>query len=183
MLVPGTSKAFLITSTFFSFSIVWPWQLWVFFAVVLPLCILAILFHFILAYRMRVLVMKLVEVSVAFGFYFAPLIGSPYFHPHHWYVGWLAGMHFNFDKWWSRACMAFMWGAYINGIAVYGRDPVLTCEYAYFLTIDQSCPYVNCYIEGLANPPNATDTKSNHTAVKPMVPPDWRNCSADSYHG
>jgi hypothetical protein len=54
------------------------------------------------AYQTRVLVMKLVEVSVAFGFYLAPLIGSPYFHPHHWYRGWLAGMHFNFDKWWSR---------------------------------------------------------------------------------
>jgi hypothetical protein len=82
------------------------------------------------------------------------------------------------------ACMAFMWGAYINGIAVYGRDPVLTCEYAYFLTVDQACPYVNCYIEGLANPPNATNPDdTNKTAVKSMIPPDWRNCSVDSYHG
>jgi hypothetical protein len=80
--------------------------------------------------------------------------------------------------------MAFMWGAYINGIAVYGRDPVLTCEYAYFLTVDQACPYVNCYIEGLANPPNATNPDdTNKTAVKSMIPPDWRNCSVDSYHG
>jgi hypothetical protein len=176
------SKAFLITSTFFSFSIVWPWQLWVFFAVVLPVCISVIIFHIVRAYRTRVWVMKLVEVSVALCFYFAPLVRSPYFHAHHWYVGWLVGMHFNFDKWWSRACMAFMWGAYINGIAVYGRDPVLTCEYAYFLTIDQSCPYVDCFLEALTNAPNATHNTNYITGVKPMNPSDWRNCSADGYH-
>lgn len=71
-------------------------------------------------------------------------------------------------------------GMYINGIAVYGRDPILTCEYAYFLTIDNSCPYINCYLEALAdmeqNPQNATHV------VQEMDPVDWRNCSATGYH-
>ena len=70
--------------------------------------------------------------------------------------------------------MAWCWGIYVNGIAVYGRDPVLTCEYAYFLTIDNRCPYISCYLEGLAD--------VNNTDVKEMVPVDWRNCSAtDDY--
>jgi hypothetical protein len=170
-------QEYLTTSTCFSFSLVWPWQLWVFFAVVLPVCISVVIFHILRAYRTRVWVMKLVEVSVALLFYFAPLVGSPYFHAHHWYVGWLVGMHCNFDVWWSRACMAFLWGSYINGIAVYGRDPVLTCKYAYFLTVDQNCPYVNCFLEALANSPTATHD------TPPMNPSDWRNCSADGYHG
>jgi hypothetical protein len=71
-------------------------------------------------------------------------------------------------------------GMYINGIAVYGRDPVLTCEYAYFLTIDNRCPYINCYLEALEDmaqhPQNATHV------VEEMDPVDWRNCSATGYH-
>jgi hypothetical protein len=92
-------------------------------------------------------------------------------------------MHFNFDVWWSRAVLAWCWGCYINGIAVYGRDPVLTCGYAYFLSVDQRCPYVSCYLQALAHPTYHNDT-SNHTVVdvKPMVRPDWRNCSADAFH-
>eukprot|EP00532_Pseudo-nitzschia_australis_P015939 CAMPEP_0168255924 /NCGR_PEP_ID=MMETSP0141_2-20121125/5529_1 /TAXON_ID=44445 /ORGANISM="Pseudo-nitzschia australis, Strain 10249 10 AB" /LENGTH=96 /DNA_ID=CAMNT_0008192487 /DNA_START=194 /DNA_END=481 /DNA_ORIENTATION=+ len=66
---------------------------------------------------------------------------------------------------WSRLAMAWCWGMYVNGIAVYGRDPVLTCEYAYFLTIDNRCPYISCYLEGLAD--------VNNTSVKEMVPVDW----------
>ena len=76
---------------------------------------------------------------------------------------------------WSRLAMAWCWGMYVNGIAVYGRDPVLTCEYAYFLTLDNRCPYISCYLEGLAD--------KNNTKVKEMAPVDWRNCSAtDDYH-
>ena len=71
--------------------------------------------------------------------------------------------------------MAWCWGMYVNGIAVYGRDPVLTCEYSYFLTLDNRCPYISCYLEGLAD--------MNNTNITEMVPVDWRNCSAtDDYH-
>ena len=76
---------------------------------------------------------------------------------------------------WSQLAMAWCWGMYVNGIAVYGRDPVLTCEYAYFLTLDNRCPYISCYLEGLKD--------VNNTKIKEMVPVDWRNCSAtDDFH-
>ena len=78
--------------------------------------------------------------------------------------------------------MAWCWGLYINGIAAYGRDPLLTCGYAYWLSTDLRCPYVQCYLDALEDAAMQNGTVSNSTHVKPMIPPDWRNCSADSYH-
>lgn len=72
--------------------------------------------------------------------------------------------------------MAWCWGMYINGIAVYGRDPVLTCDYTYFLSLDNRCPYMACYLEALEN---KNDTISN---VTEMMAADWRNCSAAGFH-
>ena len=93
------------------------------------------------------------------------------------YAGWLIGMHCNFDRWWSRAAMAYCWGMYINGIAVYGRDPVLTCEYSMWLSTDNRCPYMKCYLDALAH-----KNETNHTDVVEMIPVDWRNCSATGFH-
>lgn len=157
----------------------WPWQLWAFVVFVVPLFIYLFLAHIIRAYRKHVLLMKLAELSACLFFFVSPVIPSAYFHMHHWFVGWLLGMHANFDVWWSRAVMAWAWGTYINGVAVYGRDPVLTCEYAYFLTVDQHCPYINCYLEAIANQHNATKNATHH--VQEMITPDWRNCSS-GYH-
>lgn len=42
-------------------------------------------------------------------FFMAPVMTSSYFHFHHWFAGWLIGMHANFDVWWSRAAMAYCW--------------------------------------------------------------------------
>jgi hypothetical protein len=67
----------------------------------------------------------------------------------------------------------------MNGIAVYGRDPVLTCEYAYFLTIDNHCPYANCYLKALEE---MKKHPQNHTDVEVMVAADWRNCSSEGFH-
>lgn len=62
---------------------------------------------------------------------------------------------------------------------VYGRDPVLTCEYAYFLTIDNHCPYANCYLEALKE---MREHPQNHTSqVIEMVPANWMNCSSEGY--
>jgi hypothetical protein len=102
------------------------------------------------------------------------------------FVGWLFGMHANFDVWWSRATMAYFFGMYVNGIAVYGRDPLLTCEYAYFVSKDQGCPvedtigmgrryiyffYVAFYFVRLCG-----------FADGDLRPSDWRNCSSKGYH-
>jgi len=160
--------------TLFQMHCIWPWELWVFALVLVVAAGGLVAAHVLKAWRDRLVVAKLMELALCVLFFMAPMITSDYFHMHHWYAGWLMGMQFNYDVWWSRLAMAWCWGMYVNGIAVYGRDPVLTCEYAYFLTIDNRCPYISCYLEGLAD--------VNNTDVKEMVPVDWRNCSAtDDY--
>lgn len=166
--------------TLYAMHCVWPWQLWMFVLVLVPTIGTVVVLHVVRAYQKNILLLKLVELFFCYCFFLAPLVGSNYFHLHHWFAGWLIGMHCNFDVWWSRATMAYCWGMYINGIAVYGRDPVLTCEYAYFLSIDNHCPYTKCYLEGLKELANKT-TETN-TTVQEMVPVDWRNCSATGYH-
>ena len=106
--------------TLYQMHCVWPWTLWVFVLVLIPSIGALVAAHVLRAYRKRVLVMKLSELSLCFFFFVAPLLPSNYFHLHHWYAGWLLGMHANFDVWWSRFAMAWCWGMYINGIAVSG---------------------------------------------------------------
>lgn len=108
--------------------------------------------------------------------------------------------------------MAWCWGMYVNGIAVYGRDPLLTCDYALFLVHDQHCP-IDIDIGGatatvttmtITNPPQQDDEGVVGTASG-LVPllgdllfqllinpggdidgisdsPDWTNCSNSGYH-
>ena len=80
--------------------------------------------------------------------------------------------------------MAYCWGMYVNGIAVYGRDPLLTCDYARFLARDQGCPA-----------PIVIEEEYTHPNLDGLIPllgeiisfvsddlPDWRNCSSSGYH-
>ena len=99
----------------------WPWGLWLFMALAVPLVLGVAVAHLVRAWRTRVVVQKCLEMVFCLTFLLLPLVTSPYFHLHHWYAGFLIGMHFNFDTWWSRAAMAWCWGGYLNGIAVYGR--------------------------------------------------------------
>ncbi|VEU42195.1 unnamed protein product [Pseudo-nitzschia multistriata] len=156
--------------TLFQMHCMWPWELWIFALALIVSAALLILLHALKAWNERILFVKLTEMGLCILFFIAPMITSNFFHMHHWYAGWLMGMHFNYDVWWSRLAMAWCWGMYVNGVAVYGRDPVMTCEYSYFLSLDNRCPYISCYLEGLAD--------ENNTEVVEMVPVDWRNCSA-----
>jgi len=150
---------------------VWPWQLWVFIVVIIiPTICLILLLHVKRAIDKNLLLIKLFEmILVLFFFLAAPMTHGSYFHFHHWFAGFFLGMHCNFNIWWSRVVMAYCWGMYINGIATYGRDPILTCEYAYFLSIDLDCPY--------------TPSDNITTTVEEIMSVDWRNCSATTgYH-
>ena len=172
-------RMFQHSFTLYEMHCKWPWQLWVFTVLVIPLIASIAFFHFEYAWRHRMIVQKCLEMIFCCTFLLFPLITSSYFHLHHWFAGFLVGMHLNYDVWWSRAAMAWCWGCYINGIAVYGRDPVLTCAYAYFMAKTQRCPFINCYLEALESPNHMDD---NNVTVTPMIPPDWRNCSSDGFH-
>ena len=174
-----TTFGFLQQSfTLYSMHCTWSWKLWLFVLVLVPLIVTLILLHVRQAVRQGVFVLKLLELILSVVLLLLPSASSPYMHLHHWFAGWLLGMHANFDIWWSRATLAWCWGLYMNGIAVYGRDPVLTCGYTLFLSQQQGCPYLDCYLDGLDQVTNDTTTPPVHE----MKPPDWRNCSADAYH-
>lgn len=133
--------------------------------------------HIQYAYYNNNMIQKFIELLLCIIFFLLPYINSPYFHMHHWYIGWLVGMHFNYtNQWWSIICMAWCYGCYINGIAVYGRDPVLTCGYALFISQDQHCPFIQCYLKALSDPEHHTG--HNNDTQTPMDIPDWRNCSS-----
>jgi hypothetical protein len=186
------------SATLFEIHCVWTWQLWVFVVLgILPVVIAVAVAHVIRAVREQRLGIQLAEIALSAAFFLAPVVSSPYFHFHHWFAGWLIGMHCNVDVWWSRAAMAWCWGMYINGIAVYGRDPVLMCEYAEFLTKDQRCPFAtSCDVS--SSFPNSSSVVEGWSGlvegwsglVSPlyadddMPPPavDWRNCSSNGYH-
>jgi len=175
----GTSFAFLRHSvTLYEMHCTWPATLWIFLGFVMVIVIAVIFLHVRHAVETQRLFSKLFEMALCVSVLLLPQLTSPYFHFHHWFAGWLVGMHCNYDVWWSRAAMAWCWGCYINGIAVYGRDPVLTCGYAFYVSNSLRCPYMECYWEGI----NTLDNETTQTEVEPMVPPDWRNCSADTYH-
>lgn len=139
------------SATLYQMHCIWPWQLWIFVILfLLPVSVFVIVAHVRYACNRNnnnnasngnQLLLKIFEICICGIFFLAPVISSPYFHFHHWFAGWFIGMHCNYNTWWSRATMAWCWGMYINGIAVYGRDPVLTCDYAQFLTIDNRCPF------------------------------------------
>jgi len=147
----------------------WPWELWIFGVAVVFLGTLLVLLHIHQLWKQDRLVVKIVEIVVSLGLFVFPQCTNPSFHFHHWFAGWLLGMHANLDTWWSRATMAWCWGQYINGIAVYGRDPTLTCAYGYFVGVDQGCSFLDCYVQ--SNP------ETNVTEYRPLLQPDWRNCT------
>jgi hypothetical protein len=176
-----TTMPFLQHSvTLYDMHCYWPVALWIFVAILIPLIMTVIIWHVIYIVKQGRLVMKLVEMSLTICLFLLPNMASPHFHFHHWFAGWLLGMHCNLDTWWSRATMAWCWGQYVNGIAVYGRDPLLTCGYSYYLSSQAlTCPYLQCYYDEQRRAHNMTILLPNMTTedIPPIPVPDWRHCT------
>jgi hypothetical protein len=160
--------------TMFEIFCTWPWELFLFVGVIVPLFCVTAVKHVQYAVEARQLCMKLLEISLTALFFLLPQISHPNFHLHHWYVGWLIGMHCNFDTWWSRATMAWYWGLYVNGIAVYGRDPLQTCDYAFYISRDTHCSFLKCFVHNQTSGPH----NETHTVYNVPDELDWRNCSS-----
>lgn len=159
--------------TLFEVFCTWPWQLFAFVAVIVPLFCAVVFKHVQYALQVGQLGMKVLEIALCALIFLLPQVSHPNFHLHHWYVGWLIGMHCNFDTWWSRATMAWYWGLYVNGIAVYGRDPLQTCDYAFYISRDTHCSFLSCFVHKVVGPHNET-----HTVYNEPHELDWRNCSS-----
>lgn len=145
----------------------WTWQFW---AVILcgafPCIVGLITLHLVHAAKQQVLLQKFLELLIAFLIFFAPYITSSFFHLHHWYYAWALGMHANAkDVWWSRLTMSTLFGVYLNGIAIFGRDPVMTCAVTLYQSQNQQCPYLG-------------DENYTLDALSSLNEPNWHNCSA-----
>ncbi|KAL7552118.1 hypothetical protein ACHAWF_015330 [Thalassiosira exigua] len=122
-------------------------------------------------HRRKVLISRIFEATTLLCLFILPFATDNSFHLHHWYAMWLIGMQSNAPEWWARAFQAYCLGSYLNGIAVYGRDPVLGCEYAFYRSTDISCEFMQCFKKEV--PSNQTETE-----YKAFVPSDWRTCNS-----
>mmetsp|Transcript_8736 Transcript_8736/g.10086 ORF Transcript_8736/g.10086 Transcript_8736/m.10086 type:complete len:381 (-) Transcript_8736:43-1185(-) len=173
ILYPSWSTADLsfLRHSFSTFDIVcnWPWQLFIYCIFVAVLGVIVITWHLKGFYQEGRLFSQLLEILFTFFVFILPIMCHPNFHLHHWYIARTGGMHFNLHDNFSQAVQAFFWGQYINGVAVWGRDPVLTCAYAYYVSTDIDCAYMRCNVD------YSTNTTTDYV---PFVEPDWHNCSA-----
>lgn len=112
-----------------------------------------------------------VELIVILCIFVLPVCFQSGFHIHHWYYMWLLAIGCRLPTLLSRGTQAFLIGGYINGIAVYGRDPVLACEAAYDSSYSQQCKFLmQCTWNTATGPERPT-----------YVGPDWRTCAAGDY--
>lgn len=176
MIYPSWSEANLwfLRHSFSTYEIIctWPWQLYIYCIVVATLSFMLVKIHVRGQLRDGKLVSNLVEILLSILVFIVPIMSHPNFHLHHYYVARIIGMHLNSSDRMSQAAQAFFWGQFVNGIAAWGRDPVLTCAYAYYVSTDINCSYMSCYLD------TSNATNNNSTSYKPFVQPDWHNCSA-----
>jgi uncharacterized protein (DUF697 family) len=152
--------------TSYEMHCLWGWQMWALIALgALPLFGGVVGAHFVYAFRQGLGMRKLVELVLSLMIFLMPYASSSFFHLHHWYYAWLFGMHANLNIWWSRLTMGILWGIYINGIAIFGRDPIMTCAVTLYQSQNQQCPYV--------------DSSEDYTleALSANFATDWLNCS------
>jgi hypothetical protein len=125
----------------------WTWQMWTLALLgVVPLILGIAGAHILAAYRQGTVIQKLIELAASFVVFLLPYMGSAFFHLHHWYYGWLIALHCNVDAWWSRLCRSVFFGIYINGVAIFGRDPIMTCALSLYQSQNQECVYIADYI-------------------------------------
>jgi hypothetical protein len=142
----------------------WGWQMWTLVLLgVLPLIFGLVGAHVRYAVHHGSVVRKLLELATGVTLFFVPYASQPFFHLHHWYYSWMLGMHVNLDVWWSRLTMSLLWGIYINGIAIFGRDPIMTCAVTLYQSKNQQCPYL---------------VSDDYTLeILSSTSKDWHNCS------
>lgn len=178
LLYPSWSEANLwfLRHSFSTYEIMcnWPWELFVYCIFVGVFSVTLIVWHVKRLMMEKRTISHLLEILLSCSVFILPIMSHPNFHLHHWYIARIVGMHLNSSDIFSQAVQAFFWGQYMNGVAVWGRDPVLTCAYAYYISTDINCAYMNCFLDH----DNSTNTTTNNDHYKSFVSPDWHNCSA-----
>lgn len=110
---------------------------------------------------------EFVSSAIVFLLPYCLLSDGRFFHLHHWYYAWFLGMHCNLHgKWWSELARYVLWGIYVNGVAIFGRDPVLTCSLTLYQSQSQECPYLG---EGMGYGQYTLDDLANDSGVLQLL--------------
>ena len=152
----------------------WTWQFRALLMLgALPTIVALVTMHLVYAARQKALLQKLLELLCSFLIFLAPYLSNPFFHLHHWYYAWILGMHANLHSvWWSRWTMKLLFGIYLNGIAIFGRDPIMSCAVTLYQSQNQHCPYLETTKNGTGS--------MNYTLellLSTSTQQDWHNCS------
>jgi len=152
--------------SFYAMMCAWPWQPWLFYGIGALAVIIGASAHVREASRKGLLQARVGEIAGTVAIFLLVNAGDSNLHLHHYYAAWLIGQHFNLDPWWSQVTSALLWGVYVNGVAAWGRDPLLGCKEAYYLSENQWCGF----LDGCENAPaheasgaNGTEGGSNLT--------------------
>ncbi|GMI46871.1 hypothetical protein TrCOL_g6574 [Triparma columacea] len=91
------------------------------------MCLVAavLVLHVRRSYKDGLLPGRFLELFLMLGLGLGPIAGNEGFHLHHWAWAWLGAMAFNLRYGWSFAVQGFMVGMYVNGIGIWGRDPLV----------------------------------------------------------
>ena len=79
--------------------------------------------------------------------------------------------------------MSWLWGQYINGLAVWGRDPTLTCAYVYHLAnrldcvVDEQCWNNTGVVAAVDNDTSFFLLEQHSGGGGDGDALNWRNCS------
>ena len=136
----GTEKS-LIRCSFTKSSIESQWTTltWIYTCCIASVVLSIVVVLWVVAFKEGILFSRLCEFVVVSALAIMPLAHAADFHPHHWFLAILIGAHVNQRFWWSIMLQFFMWGVYINGIAVYGRDGLLGCDEIAYRAKDLTC--------------------------------------------
>jgi len=117
----------------------WTAGTWIAFPLFIVLITGQLILHVYFWHKDKLLLGRVLEMAVIVGFGIGPFVTTPAFHLHHWYWAWLGGLLFNLRYSWSFAAQGFMWGMYVNGIAIWGRDSITGCDEVEYLVNTNYC--------------------------------------------
>lgn len=154
----------------------WHVSTFIFVGIVLVLIVFLVAVHVRFFWKQLSQVAKLrfvFELLIVLSVFALPrwVVSHGSFHLHHWYTQWFLALFCHWPVWWSRSLQALLLGGYVNGVAVYGHDPVLACEAAYLSASSLRCPWFEMCVW----------QRANHTEKPHFQAPNTDLCQPGDY--
>jgi len=111
----GAAVPSILSETLFKYSLStydircrWPTHIFIIAGSILCVASLTIFMHGLSWYRQRIIISRFLQLGFSYIIFVFPVMSDQSFHPHHWFLAWLLGMHANLPKWWSVLTLSFM---------------------------------------------------------------------------